>query len=193
MSFYSYVVLGITFTVQTLDGFSDVLPVRVPVCWCSYYIRRCCPPWRECCINVSNIGLLWTVSLSFIWFPFLVSVSVKFLEGIKHLSFPHEVNCVHYVFQWAESVAVVNDMLVKRRSVCVFKIVIMFAEPYMGRTTGLTCAYFVACEILKLVNSIFLLFVGLWGILWFLGVFLAEQIKYLRRLLGITKLDKEKN
>ena len=109
------------------------------------------------------------------------------------MSFPHEVNCVHYVFQWAESVAVVNDMLVKRRSVCVFKIVIMFAEPYMGRTTGLTCAYFVACEILKLVNSIFLLFVGLWGILWFLGVFLAEQIKYLRRLLGITKLDKEKN
>ena len=29
MSFYSYVVLGITSTVQTLDGFSNVLPLRV--------------------------------------------------------------------------------------------------------------------------------------------------------------------
>jgi len=29
MSFYSYVVLGITITVQTLNSFSDVLPLQV--------------------------------------------------------------------------------------------------------------------------------------------------------------------
>ena len=78
------------------------------------------------------------------------------------------MNCVHYVVHWAKSVAFVNEMFGKRRYVvCLFKIVITFAEPYMERTAGLTCGYIVACETLKLVNSIFLIFVGLWVILWF--------------------------
>jgi len=65
-------------------------------------------------------------------------------------------------------VAFVNDMLGKPRSVgFIFKIVMMFAEPYTERMAGLTCVYFVVCETLKLVNSIFLTFVGLLGILWF--------------------------
>jgi len=38
-----------------------------------------------------------------------------------------------------------NDVLGKLKPVvCIFKIVIMFAEPYMERTAGLACTYFVA-------------------------------------------------
>ena len=71
------------------------------------------------------------------------------------------MNCVHYVVDWAERVAFVNDTLGKRRYVvCIFIIVIMFAESYMERTVGLTCVYFVACETLKLVNSFFLYLLG---------------------------------
>jgi len=109
---------------------------------------------------------LYGKSIVYLFSVFGLSVNVKFLEGMKHFSFSREVNYVHYVVHWAERVAFVNDMLGKRRSVvCIFKIIIMFAEPYMERTAGLTCVYFVSCETLKLVNSIFLIFVGLWGIL----------------------------
>ena len=43
----------------------------------------------------------------------------------------------------------------------------MFAIPHTEGTTGLTSVYLVACETFKLVNSIFLVFVGFGDILWF--------------------------
>jgi len=108
-------------------------------------------------------GTLYGKSIFYLVSVFGLSVNVKFLEGIKHFSFPRKVNYVRCVVHWAESVAFVNDMLGKHRPVvCVFKIVIMFAEPYMERTAGLTCVFLVASETLKLVNSIFLIFIGLW-------------------------------
>ena len=97
---------------------------------------------------------------------FGLSINVKFLKGIKHFSISRVVNYVHYFVHWAERVAFIDDMLGERRPiVCIFKVVIMFAEPNIEGSVSLTCINFVACEKFKLVDSIFLIFIGLWGIL----------------------------
>ena len=70
------------------------------------------------------------------------------------------MNYVNYFVNWARRVSLVNDMLEKCRSiVCLFKVVVMFAVPNTIGTIGLTYVYLVACETLKLVNSIFFVFV----------------------------------
>ena len=107
---------------------------------------------------------------------FGLSVNVKFLKGIKHFAFSGEVNYVNYFVHWAERMAFIDDMLGERRPVvCTFKVVVMFAEPHIEGLAGLTCINFVACETFKLVNFIFLIFVGLWVMGYFviLGVFLG--------------------
>ena len=60
----------------------------------------------------------------------------------------------------------VNDVLGECGSVVlVFEVVVMFTVSYTEWTAGLTCVLLVACETFKLVNSIFLVFVGFWDIL----------------------------
>ena len=96
---------------------------------------------------------------------FGVSINVKFLKGVKHFPFSCEL---HYFVHWVERVAFIDDMLGERRPVvCIFKVVIIFVEPHVEGSAGLTCINFVACETFELVDPIFLTFVGLWGILWF--------------------------
>ena len=151
-----------------LGNCSGVLSLWVTCVGVSTAFYMCCPLWEDCLTIVSNIGLLCTVSLSFMWFPFFgLSVNVKFRNGIKRFSLSFKVDYVHYFVHWAKRVSLVNDMLGECRSVVwIFKVVIMFAVPHTEGTACLTCVYLMACEIFKLVNSIFLVFVWFFYILW---------------------------
>jgi len=69
-----------------LGNCSGVLSLQVTYVGVPTAFYRCCPLWEDCLTIVSNIRLLCTVSLLFIWFPLLVSLSVnvKFIKGNKH-------------------------------------------------------------------------------------------------------------
>ena len=104
---------------------------------------------------------LYGESVIYLVSVFGFSVDVKLLKGVEHFSLSLVVDYVH----WTKGVSFVNYVLVLCGS-GVFKVVVMSAVPYTEWTVGLTCVLLVACETFNLVNSIFLVFVGFWDILW---------------------------
>ena len=88
---------------------------------------------------------------------------MKPFEGVHHPPFLSVLNYIHYTFHGAKFMPFIQEVLGEFRFFThIAVIVLVFAEPYVKRPSGLANILFVARRAAELIYSTFLIFISLY-------------------------------
>jgi len=89
---------------------------------------------------------------------FCFAENVKFFDGIHHLAFIGNVNCLYDILYWADEVPILYQILGKTGfTTSVFEIPKLFVETDFEISVGLSDIFFIACGTRYLIDRVCIL------------------------------------